>query len=81
MITPIQARFDTFTYLEEKYSELLERADKVITDSAENGSFKASMSLDNLSTDDKWQFKKLLEYKGYLARFSYNNNNIIIIEW
>jgi len=81
MISPIQARCDTFAYLEEKYSELLDKADKLIKEEVSLGNFKAKIALSDLTACEQEQFKRLLEREGYIVKFHYNENNTLVIEW
>jgi|GEM_PF-4887253 len=81
MISPVQARCDAFVYLEEKYSELLDEADKLIKEEVSLGNFKAEISIPKLSAHEQEQFKRLLEYNGYLVHFHYQKDNTLIVEW
>lgn len=81
MITPLTAKCNAFSHLQEKYKKLMEEVDKLITGASNEGEFKIVIDLDSYSYEELMKIKKLFEHEGYIVYTKCSGKDGLVIQW
>ena len=81
MITPLTAKCNAYSYLQEKYKELIDKVDKLITEASDRGEFKIVIDLESYSYEELMETKRLFEHEGYIVHTKYSGKDGLVIQW
>lgn len=80
MITPLTAKCNAYSYLQEKYKELIDKVDKLITEASNKGEFEIIVDLES-SFEELMEAKRLFEHEGYMVHPKYSGKDGLVIQW
>lgn len=81
MITPLTAKCNAYSYLQEKYKELIDKVDKLITEASNKGKFEIIISLESYSFEELMETKNLFTHEGYMVHTKYSGKDGLVIQW